>query len=179
MPATLVSAELGGAFAKNKGDIYDWVGTAFGSPWGFLAVWLHWIQNLTWFPVGLTFGAVALAFAIGRPDLADNGAFIGSFCIVVYWLATAVVLRGAAVFAKYANWTFIVGTLVLGLVLVGLLGYWLASGRPIGWQHLSDTALSEAGQPRWWPLIHDFGTVALFASIVLLFAGVEVQASCR
>ena len=55
IPASLVSAELGGAFADKKGGIYDWVGQAFGIRWGFLAIWLQWIQNVVWYPVALTF----------------------------------------------------------------------------------------------------------------------------
>ena len=43
IPASLVSAELGGAFAEKKGGIYAWVGKAFGTRWGFLAIWLQWI----------------------------------------------------------------------------------------------------------------------------------------
>jgi amino acid transporter len=176
VPASLVSAELGGAFADKKGGIYAWVGAAFGTRWGFLAIWLQWIQNVVWFPVGLTFGAAALAYTIGRPDLAQSGPFVGVFCIVVYWLATAVVLRGVEVFAKFANWTFIIGTIVPGVVLLGLLAYWVSTGHPIGWQHLTDSALSDGGVARFWPSIHGFGTVAFLAGIVLLFAGVEVQA---
>jgi glutamate:GABA antiporter len=176
VPASMVSAELGGAFADKNGGIYAWVSRAFGTRWGFLAIWLQWIQNVVWFPVGLTFGAAALAYTIGRPSLAQNGAFVGVFCIVVYWLATAVVLRGVAVFARFANWTFIIGTIVPGLVLLGLLAYWLAAGHPLAWQHITDPTLSDAGQPRFWPVIHGFGTVAFLAGIILLFAGVEVQA---
>ncbi len=176
VPASLVSAELGGAFADKKGGIYAWVSAAFGTRWGFLAIWLQWIQNVVWFPVGLTFGAAALAYAVGRPDLANSGAFVGVFCIVVYWLATAVVLRGVHVFAKIANWMFLIGTIVPGIVLVALLGYWVYSGHPIGWQHLTDPSLSAAGHARFWPAIHGFGTVAFLAGIVLLFAGIEVQA---
>jgi amino acid transporter len=176
VPASLVSAELGGAFADKKGGIYAWVGEAFGKRWGFLAIWLQWIQNVVWFPVGLTFGAAALAYTVGRPELAKDGAFVGVFCIVVYWLATAVVLRGVEVFAKFANWTFIVGTIVPGLFLLALLGYWLATGHPIGWQHLTDPAVSDAGQATFWPSIHGFGGIAFLAGIILLFAGVEVQA---
>ena len=118
VPASLVSAELGGAFADKKGGIYAWVGEAFGIRWGFLAIWLQWIQNVVWYPVALTFGAAALAYTIGRPELAKNGIFVGSFCIIVYWLATFVVLQGVEVFAKIANWTFILGTILPG---VGLL----------------------------------------------------------
>ncbi|MEP7063008.1 MAG: amino acid permease [Betaproteobacteria bacterium] len=176
VPASLVSAELGGAYADKKGGIYTWVSEAFGVRWGFLAIWLQWIQNVVWFPVGLTFGAVALAYTFGRPDLAKSGFFVGTFCIIVYWLATVVVLQGVEFFARFAKWTFIFGTIVPGLFLVGLLVYWVFSGHPIGWEHLTTPALSDAGHPRFWPVISGFGAVAFLAGIVLLFAGVEVQA---
>lgn len=176
IPASLVSAELGGAFADRKGGVYAWVDQAFGRRWGFVAIWLQWIQNVVWYPVALTFGAAAVAYTIGVPELAKSGPFVGVFCIVAYWLATWVVLQGVQVFAKVANWTFIVGTMVPGIVLLGLFVYWVAAGKPIGWQHLTDPALSAGGQALFWPVIHGFGTVAFLAGIILLFAGVEVQA---
>lgn len=176
IPASLISAELGGAFADRRGGIYTWVGQAFGNRWGFLAIWLQWIQNVVWYPVALTFGAAAIAYTVGRPALATNGIYVGLFCIVFYWLATWVVLQGVEVFAKIANWTFIIGTIVPGLVLLVLLGYWIGTGHPLGWQHLSESTLSQSGHARFWPSIHGLGTIAFLAGIVLLFAGVEVQA---
>ena len=155
VPASLVSAELGGAFADKKGGIYAWVGKAFGIRWGFLAIWLQWIQNVVWYPVTLTFGAVAFAYTFGHPDLAKNGIYVGLFCIVVYWLATVVVLQGVEVFAKISTWTFIIGTVLPGICLLLLCGYWITSGHPIGWQHLTDATVSAhrtcallAGNPR-------------------------------
>jgi putative glutamate/gamma-aminobutyrate antiporter len=176
IPASLISAELGGAFADRRGGIYTWVAQAFGTRWGFLAIWLQWIQNVVWFPVALTFGAAAVAYTVGRPELAKNGIYVGIFCIVAYWLATWVVLQGVEVFAKIANWTFVIGTIVPGIVLLVLLGYWIGTGHPLGWEHLKDPALSQDGHARYWPAIHGFGTIAFLAGIVLLFAGVEVQA---
>jgi len=176
VPASLVSAELGAAFADRKGGIYAWVSEAFGIRWGFLAIWLQWIQNVVWFPITLTFASVAFAYMIGRPDLGKNGYYVGIFCIVSYWLATAVVLQGVEVFAKAANWTFLAGTVLPGICLLLLFGYWVLSGHPIAWQHLTDPALSSQGHAIFLPVIHRFGTVAFLAGIVLLFAGVEVQA---
>ena len=176
VPASLVSAELGGAFANKKGGIYAWVGAAFGVRWGFLAIWLQWIQNVVWYPVTLTFGAAALAYTLGMPELAKSGPFVGVFCIVVYWIATFVVFQGVEVFAKFANWTFILGTIIPGIFLLVLLAYWVTSGHPMAWQHLTEPSLSDAGHARYWPVIAGFGTVAFLAGIVLLFAGVEVQA---
>lgn len=176
IPASLVSAELGGAFADKNGGIYAWVTAAFGKRWGFLAIWLQWIQNVVWYPVALTFAAAALAYTIGRPAMADNGIYVGLFCIIAYWLATFVVLRGVEIFAKVTNWTFVIGTIGPGLVLVGLGIYWVMTGHPIAWQHLTDPALSLQGHARFWPASSGLGTIAFLAGIVLLFAGVEVQA---
>jgi glutamate:GABA antiporter len=175
IPAALVSAELGGTFANRKGGVFVWVAEAFGKRWGFLSIWLQWVQNVVWYPITLTFGAVALAYTIGRPDLASNHIYIGIFCIVVYWLATLVATRGVRVFAKISNWGFFLGTVVPGVVLLGLLVYWLASGHPIGWQQLTTTALEHAGHARFWPEIKGLSTIAFLASILLLFAGIEVQ----
>lgn len=176
IPASLVSAELGATFADRKGGIYAWVSEAFGIRWGFLAIWLQWIQNVVWFPITLTFASVAFAYMIGRPDLGKNGYYVGTFCIVAYWVATAVVLQGVEVFAKVSNWTFLAGTVLPGICLLLLFGYWVLSGHPIAWQHLTDPALSSHGHANFLPVIHHFGAVAFLAGIVLLFAGVEVQA---
>ena len=176
IPATLVSAELGGAFANREGGIYTWVGEAFGKHWGFLSIWLQWIQNAVWYPITLTFGAVAIAYAIGIPSLASNNIYIGVFCIVIYWLATLVALRGVRVFARISNWTFIIGTVIPGIFLLGLFIYWISSGQPLGWEHLSGApALEHAGHPRFFPDIRGLGTIAFLGAILLLFAGIEVQ----
>ena len=145
IPASLVSAELGGAFSDRRGGIYTWVAEAFGTRWGFLAIWLQWIQNVVWFPVALTFGAAAIAYTIGKPGLATNGNYVGAFCIVAYWIATWIVLQGVEVFSKIANWTFIIGTIVPGIVLLALLGYWVNTGHLLGWEHLQVAALSQGG----------------------------------
>ena len=94
IPAALVSAELGGAFGEKGGGVYTWVKEAFGSRWGFVAIWLQWIQNVVWYPTVLAFSAAAIAYVVGEPKLANNGPYVGAFCIVAYWAATWITLRG-------------------------------------------------------------------------------------
>jgi len=175
IPASLVSAELGGAFADRKGGVYVWVSEAFGKRWGFVAIWLQWVQNVVWYPVTLTFGAVALAYAIGNPGLANNNIYIGIFCIAIYWIATLVAFRGVEVFAKISNWAFLLGTVVPGIILFALFIYWVASGYPIGWEHITEPSLIHEGHPRFWPHITGFSTIAFLGGILLLFAGIESQ----
>ena len=94
IPAALVSAELGSAFGDKGGGVYTWVKEAFGSRWGFVAIWLQWIQNVVWYPTVLAFSAAAIAYVVGKPQLANNGIFVGIFCIAAYWVATLITLRG-------------------------------------------------------------------------------------
>lgn len=61
VPVSLVAAELTTGWPQ-KGGVYRWVGEAFGKKWGFLAIWLQWIESTIWFPTVLTFAAVSLAF---------------------------------------------------------------------------------------------------------------------
>jgi amino acid transporter len=180
LPAALVSAELGGALSHRKGGVYAWVGEAFGARWGFLAVWLQWIQNVVWYPTALGFGAAAAAFAVNRPSAANDNTFVGLFCIAAYWLATLVALRGNHVLAKVTKYGFVIGTAVPGVALLALFGYWVASGHDLGWTHSHAASVSHlvAGHasPRWFPDVQGLGTLSFLAGILLLFSGVEVQA---
>ena len=55
IPAALVGAELGSAFASKGGGVYTWVKEAFNKHLGFTAIFLQWIQNVVWYPTVLGF----------------------------------------------------------------------------------------------------------------------------
>ena len=59
VPAALVAAELATGW---KGGVYVWVREAFGNRFGFLAIWLQWIQNVVWYPIQIAFIAVSLSY---------------------------------------------------------------------------------------------------------------------
>jgi putative glutamate/gamma-aminobutyrate antiporter len=183
IPAALVSAELGAAFGEKGGGVYTWVKEAFGSRWGFLAIWLQWIQNVVWYPTVLAFSAAAIAYVVGKPALANNGPFVGAFCIVAYWVATLITLRGVTTIAKVTSWAFLAGTVLPGVIIMILAVIWIAQGNPIAMLHPaasdSATVMSMAGEhahPRYFPAITGLGDIAFLAGIILLFAGVEVHA---
>lgn len=73
-PAALVSAELATGWHQT-GGVYIWVKEAFGPGWGFFAIWMQWIHNVTWFPAILSFAATALAYII-QPELAHNKTYL-------------------------------------------------------------------------------------------------------
>ena len=182
IPASLVSAELGGAFAAKGGGVYTWVKEAYNKKTGFLAVFLQWIQNVAWYPIVLGFAAAAIGYTIGRPELAGNGKFVGIFSIAVYWLATLLTFKGSSIVSKITSRGFLIGTVLPGIVIVVMALIWLIGGNPVAFKELP-TSASEivsvtAGHPhpRFFPHMTGLGNLAFLAGIVLLFAGVEVQA---
>lgn len=182
IPAALISAELGSTFAKQEGGIYRWVGTAFGKKIGFVAIWLQWIQNVVWYPTVLAFAAAAIAYGIGKPELADNGMFTGLFIILFYWVATIIAFCGTKVLSKATSFGFIIGTVFPGLIVILLGIIWLISKKPLGFEELTAAETSVAtivdGKilPRWIPDLSNLKNLSFLSGIILLFAGVEVQA---
>ncbi|MCB2191821.1 MAG: amino acid permease [Deltaproteobacteria bacterium] len=176
IPASLVAAELGGAFSDRGGGVYTWVKEAFGSRWGFTAIWLQWIQNVVWYPTVLGFAAGALAYLFMDPKLADNGYFNGSVILVVYWLSTFLTLAGSTTASRITKYGFLLGTVLPGVFIIVLGLLWVDQGNPL--QFLHSTAGAVGGHPhaRLMPHITGLGSVAFLAGIILLFAGVEVHA---
>lgn len=182
IPAALVSAELGSAFAGQEGGIYRWVGAAFGKKWGFTAIWLQWIQNVVWYPTVLAFAAAAIAYGIGKPELASNGNFTGLFIIIFYWIATFIAFGGTKILSKVTSYGFLIGTVLPGVIVIILGIVWVVMKKPLGFEELtaSETAVATVvnGQvsPRWFPNLSNVNNLSYLSGIVLLFAGVEVQA---
>ena len=146
IPAALVAAELGSAFADRGGGVYTWVKEAFNRKMGFTAIFLQWIQNVVWYPTVLGFAAASIAYMIGKPDLSQNGWFVGVFSIAMYWLATWLTFKGTSIISRITSQGFLLGTVLPGVVIIVMAIIWIAGGNPI------------------------------LACILLLFAGVEVHA---
>lgn len=181
LPAAMVSAELGGAFGNETGGVYTWVKAAFGPRWGFTAIWLQWIQNVVWYPTVLGYAAACLAYLFLEPSLAASGQYTGIVILIAYWAATFVALKGSEAVNSVTKYGVILGTLLPGvlIILLGLL--WVDQGNSIAFlPHAADHSLqqvaSESAHARLFPHITGLGSIAFLAGIVLLFAGVEVQA---
>lgn len=183
IPAALVGAELGSAYADRGGGVYTWVKEAFNSKMGFTAIFLQWIQNVVWYPTVLGFAAASIAYLIGMPQLAQNGLFVGLFSIAMYWCATLVTLRGTSAISGITSKGFLIGTVLPGIVVIVMAIVWMATGNPIA---ISDIPASVSQvvnvdalqhvHPRVFPHISGMSDIAFLAGILLLFAGVEVHA---
>lgn len=170
VPVSLVAAELTTGWPQ-KGGVFRWVGEAFGTRLGFLAIWLQWIQTTIWFPTVLTFAAVSIAFVGPNQSwdsaLASNSHYVLIVVLVVYWLATLLNLRGMSTSGAITKWGGLLGTVVPAalLVLMGMI-YW-GMGNPV------DISLQAKD---FVPDLSKFSNIVLAASIFLFYAGMEMSA---
>ncbi|EOM77144.1 amino acid permease [Rhodococcus rhodnii] len=164
IPTALVAAELATGW---KGGVFTWVREAFGTLWGFTAIWLQWIQNVVWYPMQIAFIGASFAFVLGKSPLADNGLYTAAVILVLYWGSTLIALRGGSLFAKVGSWTGWLGTIFPAVLLIVLGALWLGSGEP------SQVPLEWSGVVPPWT---GFSAIVLVVSNVLAYAGMEVNA---
>jgi putative glutamate/gamma-aminobutyrate antiporter len=166
VPVSLVSAELATGWPE-EGGVYRWVKEAFGSNWGFTAIWLQWIQNVIWYPTVLAFAAGALSYLFLDPALAGNKLFNVAVILIVYWGATFINFRGMKASGRLTTAGVLGGTIFPGVLIIVLGIIWVVSGKPIAFEATSHSILPDFG---------NFDSIAFLAGVVLLFAGMEVGA---
>ncbi|MBR2497770.1 MAG: amino acid permease [Parabacteroides sp.] len=168
IPTSLVAAELAAMFQDKQGGVFRWVGEAFGKKWGFLAIWLQWIESTIWYPTVLTFGAVSIAF-IGMNDahdmiLASNKYYTLLVVLIIYWLATFISLKGLGWVGKVAKIGGLIGTIIPASLLIVLgIAYLVMGGH---------SNLDFHGN--FFPDFSKFDNLVLAASIFLFYAGMEM-----
>ncbi len=166
IPVSLISAELATGWPKN-GGVYLWIKEAFGERWGFLAIWLQWIQNVVWYPTVLSFAAGALAFVF-NPAMANNPMYIFAVIVIVYWAATLASFRGLKLSGTITSLGAVFGTILPGLLIIALGAIWLFSGQTSQIDFTLDALIPQD--------IGNLTTIVFAASILLFYAGMEVSA---
>ncbi|MFH1653317.1 MAG: amino acid permease [Pseudomonadota bacterium] len=166
IPTSLVSAELATGWPK-EGGVYRWIKVAFGGRWGFLAIWLQWIQNVIWYPTILAFAAGALSYLFMDPSLANNKIFNVAVILVIYWGATFMNFRGMKTSGWLTTAGVIGGTILPGILIIALGIAWWVKGNTLEFTLTSHSIL---------PDFSNFSNISFLAGVVLLFAGMEVSA---
>lgn len=126
IPSALVSAELASAW-QEKGGVYVWVKEAFGPKWGFVAIFMQWVNNLPWFPAVFTFVASAIAYVFD-PKLASNKYFVLACIWVFLWLGTYLNFKGLKLSTWLSSTGAMFGTIIPGIILIVLAGIYLLKG---------------------------------------------------
>jgi glutamate:GABA antiporter len=164
-PSALVSAELATGWART-GGIYIWVREAFGPRWGFFAVWMQWIHNVTWFPAILSFSAVTLAYIV-NPALAENKFYLIAFILGGFWGSTLFNCLGLKVSSWFSVLGVIAGTIIPGLLIIAFGLFWLGQGHPMQIHFTAGSLI---------PPMDNIQNIVFLAGLFLAFGGLEVTA---
>ncbi len=163
IPISLAGAELATGWPEG-GGIYAWVKRAFGDTGGFMAIFCEWSNNLVWFPTVLAFIASTLAFAL-TPTLANNPHYMFIVMMAAFWGTTLIALSDPELTNKFSNVGVILGSIIPAVLIIALGVIWIAGG--------SKTVLPPFSFGAMLPTI-TFSTLPFFATIVLLFSGMEM-----
>jgi hypothetical protein len=129
LPTAFVSAELSSGLPF-EGGIYIWVKEAFGKRWGFLAIWLQWIENVIWYPTILSFLAGTFGYLIA-PSYAEDRWFLYITIVTAFTLASVVNFFGMRSSAWFSNFCAVGGLFIPMTMIIGLGVFWLMTGQPI------------------------------------------------
>lgn len=164
IPTALVAAELASTWPKS-GGIYSWVKEAYPKNGSFIIIWCSWVNNLVWFPTVVSFFAATVAYILLAPLLSDNPVFMALVMLACFWAVTIFNFFGS----RASNLLATVGTALESLIPVGILVVlmilWVTDGNP--------SAIGDFSVDRLIPHF-DLSIVTFAASIVLMFAGMEM-----
>lgn len=163
-PISLVAAELATGWPK-RGGVYLWVKEAFGQKWGFLAVWLQWVENVAYYPTVLSFTAATIAY-IFDPTLSSNIAYTVFMVLLLFWGATIANLFGMKTSGWISKIGAICGTLIPAAIIIVLGTIWVIEDQPLQIAFNWDNFLPS----------FSLKTMVFFTGILLAFAGMEMSA---
>ncbi|KUG09222.1 hypothetical protein ASZ90_016650 [hydrocarbon metagenome] len=164
IPLSLAGAELATMLSDKGGGVYAWCKEAFGEKGGFIAIFCEWSNNLVWFPTVLAFIASTLAFAIS-PALGSNAIYLFVVMMIAFWGTTAIAYFGENLSTKFQNYGVILGSIIPSVLIIGLGVYWILSGAPIVLPPFSPEEIIPT---------FNLSTLPFFATVILLFAGMEM-----
>lgn len=168
LPVALCAAEMATVKGWESGGIFAWVGNTLGKRWGFAALFYQWFQITVGFVTMAFFVLAALSYIVGWDALYNNPLVMFIGVAIIVWALTLTQLGGTKLTARIAKIGFFGGVLIPAVVLmVGLVAYLVTGG-------VSQLQINPGA------IVPDFtqtGTLVIFASFILAFAGVEASAS--
>ncbi len=165
VPSALVSAELASSWPED-GGVYLWVKEAFGPKWGFVAVFMQWVENLPWFPAVLTFVASSIAYVF-NPAWAQNRWFVLITIWVMLWLATFLNFKGMRLSAWLSSSGALAGTLIPGAVIILMAIGYIIAGKTPQIAFSSDALIPDLG---------NWNQLMLLSGMMVALAGMEMSA---
>jgi len=165
IPSALVSAELASGWPQ-KGGVFLWVKEAFGPKWGFVAIFMQWVENLPWYPAIFAFIASAIAYVF-KPELANNKLFVVAVIWISIWVSTFLNFRGMKLSAFLSSSGAQLGTILPGILIILLGVIHVCLGEPSAIKFSEATLI---------PNLYSLNQLMLLAGMLMAIAGMEMSA---
>ncbi|MBR2673746.1 MAG: amino acid permease [Aeriscardovia sp.] len=169
LPTALISAEMASVEGWSEGGVFGWVGNALHSErLGFMAVFFQWFQVTVCFVTMCYFIIGVVAYAFQVPVLSQNPFFKFVLVLALFGGISLLELGGTKRTTLIAKYGFTIGVLGSTAILFVLAIVYWAQGNP--------TAISFS--PRtFFPDFRQEGTLTIFATFILMYAGIEASSS--
>lgn len=164
IPISLIAAELATGWTEEGGS-QVWVKEALGERWGFVTAWLLWVQLFFGMVMVSSTVGVMLAYAIGRPELAQNNMFIFIIIVISYWTVT--LLNFKFDMGKVVGSIGAVVGIYIPFVALVILGLWWT------FKH-GNVYLGPLNVQTAIPSLASLDKLSFFSGIIFIFSGLEI-----
>ncbi|MBC8321768.1 MAG: amino acid permease [Bacteroidetes bacterium] len=167
LPTALISAEMATGEGWQLGGVYKWVGTAFGSRWGFVAIFFQWFQITIGFVTMLYFIVGALSYLFDSPIINSNQLYKFLVVMALFWLVTYLNLKGTNFITKLTSISFSAGVILPAALLIIMAIIFVVQGNTI------------AVTMNWNTFFPDFShinTLVVLVAFMLSYLGIEASA---
>lgn len=167
IPTALISAEMATGKGWQTGGVYKWCSVAFGERWGFVAIFLQWLQISVGFVAMLYFIAGAFSYLFGWHALNTNPALKFTTIMIVFWLTTFANFRGTSLTARLSTIGLLLGVALPALVLITLAITYMTGGHPV---HVT------IAERTFFPELRNIHTWVILVAFILSCVGIEASA---
>ena len=168
VPVCLVAAELatGGQGWSNAG-VFSWGSAALGRRWGFMMIYLQFMEISIGFVPMLYFITGALAYVLAKPEISQPG-WLQFFIVAgLFWGVSIVSLWGTKITKYFATYGFIFGVAIPVIILITLGVIFMAQG---------NTLQIQPTLHNLFPNLRNVASLVVLASFVLSYMGPEASA---
>lgn len=168
VPAALVSAEMAtGESGWSDAGVFSWGTAAFGKRWGFVMIYLQFMQ-ITIGMIAMLYFVTAAFATLFNPAFNENAILKFATVFIVFWLVTIANFWGTKVVAKIATWGFTIGILLPAALVIALGIIFVMGDNTI--EIVMDTET-------FFPSFAKTTTLVVFVSFILSFMGIEGSAT--
>ena len=167
LPTALISAEMASVEGWSEGGVFGWVGNALHSErLGYIALFCQWFEvtigyvTMCYFVIGM----FADTFGWG---IINNNPTCKFFCVIIlFGVVNLLQLHGTKQTARIAKIGFFLGVFIPGFLLFILALVYMGQGN-----HL----YIEVSPHTFFPDFRQLGTLTIFATFILMYAGIEAS----